>query len=106
VVEPVTLKSAWPHSRCIAASGDGLQWTVTNKYFTFPTQSVGGGKFGIFIDPTKCKAAPSAWMPAAITMPQNDSQDHRTLQWYRAAWDCTVMPETPANTSTKRRFPT
>jgi ferredoxin len=32
------------------------QWAVTNKYFNvLEKKGVGGGKFGIFIDPTKCK---------------------------------------------------
>src|SRR5262249_11774522 len=32
------------------------QWVVTNKYYTvLEKKGVGGGKFGIFIDPTKCK---------------------------------------------------
>src|SRR5579872_1975039 len=32
------------------------QWTVTNKYFTvLEKKGIGGGKFGIFVDPTKCK---------------------------------------------------
>jgi pyruvate ferredoxin oxidoreductase beta subunit len=32
------------------------QWAITNKYFkVLEKKGVGGGKFGIFIDPTKCK---------------------------------------------------
>ena len=32
------------------------QWVNTNKYFSvLEKKGVGGGKFGIFIDPTKCK---------------------------------------------------
>ncbi|MBI3665025.1 MAG: 4Fe-4S binding protein, partial [Acidobacteria bacterium] len=32
------------------------QWGITNKYYTvLEKKGVGGGKFGIFIDPTKCK---------------------------------------------------
>src|SRR5215472_17462693 len=32
------------------------QWTVTNKYFTvLEKKGAGGRKFGIFVDPTKCK---------------------------------------------------
>src|SRR5437899_8099909 len=32
------------------------QWSTTNKYYTvLEKKGVGGGKFGIFIDPTKCK---------------------------------------------------
>ena len=34
----------------------GAQWVQTQKYYTvLEKKGVGGGKFGIFIDPTKCK---------------------------------------------------
>src|SRR5690348_7570597 len=34
----------------------GEQWAITNKYFNvLEKKGVGGGKFGIFIDLTKCK---------------------------------------------------
>ena len=57
VAEPASLDAQ------LAALGDdaarsemAAQWTVTNKYFTLlEKKGVGGGKFGIFIDPTKCK---------------------------------------------------
>src|SRR5471032_67293 len=75
------------------------QWTVTNKYFTVPERKgVGGGKFGIFIDPTKCKGCAECVDACgdhdALKMIRKTTQN---VQWYRTAWDVyKSMPETPA----------
>jgi len=100
VVEPVTLEER------LAAIPDAslrqemaLQWTVTNKYFNVPERKgVGGGKFGIFIDPTKCKGCAECVDACgdhdALKMIRKTTDN---LQWYRAAWDMyKSMPETPA----------
>src|SRR5262249_22945001 len=55
IVEPAVLDQG------LSAIGDeaernlmGAQWGITNKYFNVPEKKgIGGGKFGIFIDPTK-----------------------------------------------------
>jgi len=74
------------------------QWTVTNKYYTvLEKKGVGGGKFGIFIDPTKCKGCAECVDACgdhnALKMVRKDNQK---LHWYRTAFDMyRSMPETP-----------
>src|SRR5436190_5636665 len=57
VAEPSTLEerlSNIPDDTLRASVG--AQWGITNKYHTvLEKKGTGGGKFGIFIDPTKCK---------------------------------------------------
>ncbi|HMC63258.1 MAG TPA: hypothetical protein VKJ01_28945, partial [Candidatus Solibacter sp.] len=100
VAEPATLEER------LAAIPDAslrqemaAQWAVTNKYFNVPERKgVGGGKFGIFIDPTKCKGCAECVDACgdhdALKMIRKTNDN---LQWYRAAWDMyKSMPETPA----------
>lgn len=76
----------------------GRQWTETNKYWTvLERKGVGGGKFGIFIDPTKCKGCAecvdACGDHAALKMVRKNAE---MLQWYRDAFDFfRHMPETP-----------
>jgi len=75
------------------------QWTNTNKYFTvLEKKGLGGGKFGIFIDPTKCKGCAECVDACgdhnALRMMRKDAdnmrQIRRSFDFYKA------MPETPA----------
>src|SRR5437868_6033846 len=75
------------------------QWGVTNKYFNViekknPGQ---GGKFGIFIDPTKCKGCAECVDACgdhnALRM---IAKDDKNMDWYKAAFNFyRSMPETP-----------
>jgi len=100
VAEPATLEAR------LAAIGDeserqsmAAQWSVTNKYFTVPERKgVGGGKFGIFIDPTKCKGCAECVDACgdheALKMIRKDNGN---MQWYKMAFELyKSMPETPA----------
>jgi pyruvate/2-oxoacid:ferredoxin oxidoreductase beta subunit/NAD-dependent dihydropyrimidine dehydrogenase PreA subunit len=77
----------------------GEQWAVTNKYYNvLEKKGVGGGKFGIFIDPTKCKGCAECVDACgdhqALKMIRKTDQN---MQWYRTAFDIyKSMPETPA----------
>src|SRR5215475_9646958 len=77
----------------------GEQWTVTNKYFTVPEKKgAGGGKFGIFIDATKCKGCAecvdACGDHAALRMIRKNED---TMQWIRSSFHFyKSMPETPA----------
>src|SRR5205085_8302030 len=75
------------------------QWAITNKYHTLlEKKGVGGGKFGIFIDPTKCKGCAECVdacgdHDALRMLPKNDEN----LNWYRQSFGFyRSMPETPA----------
>ncbi len=75
------------------------QWVNTNKYYTvLEKKGVGGGKFGIFIDPTKCKGCAECVDACgdhdALKMIRKTDEK---LDWYRRAWaHYKTMPETPA----------
>jgi pyruvate/2-oxoacid:ferredoxin oxidoreductase beta subunit/NAD-dependent dihydropyrimidine dehydrogenase PreA subunit len=74
------------------------QWTVTNKYFTvLEKKGVGGGDFGIFIDPTKCKGCAECVDACgdhdALRMVRKDDDN---MRWYQSAFRFyKTMPETP-----------
>ncbi|MBK8051561.1 MAG: 4Fe-4S binding protein [Anaerolineales bacterium] len=57
VVEPNVLDLALAAAPEDQRNWLGEQWAVTTKFFTVPEKkdAGSGGKFGIFIDPTKCK---------------------------------------------------
>ena len=75
------------------------QWAITNKYYTvLEKKGTGGGKFGIFIDPTKCKGCAECVDACgdhdALKMIRKD--DHN-IKWYKEAWNFyRSLPETPA----------
>ena len=75
------------------------QWGVTNKYYTvLEKKGVGGGKFGIFIDPTKCKGCAecvdACGDHAALKMIRKTDDN---LRWYKTAFQVyKSMPETPS----------
>jgi len=74
------------------------QWSITNKYFKVPEKKgTGGGKFGIFIDPTKCKGCAECVDACgdhdALKMIRKDDKN---LDWYQRAWKFYGdVPETP-----------
>ncbi len=74
------------------------QWTITNKYFKIhEKKGTGGGKFGIFIDPTKCKGCAECVdacgeHDALKMIAKNDDN----LDWYGRAFQFyRDLPETP-----------
>ena len=75
------------------------QWPVTNKYYTvLERKGVGGGKFGIFIDPTKCKGCAECVDACgdhnALKMIR---KDERNITWYKQAFEFyKTLPETPS----------
>ncbi len=76
----------------------GAQWAITNKYFkVLEKKGVGGGKFGIFIDPTKCKGCAECVDACgdhdALKMIRKDDEN---LGWYQRAWKFyNELPPTP-----------
>src|SRR5262245_52030874 len=75
------------------------QWAVTNKYFTvLEKKGAGnGGKFGIFIDPSKCKGCAECVDACgdhnALKM---IPKDNKNIEWYKSAFNFyRSMPETP-----------
>jgi pyruvate/2-oxoacid:ferredoxin oxidoreductase beta subunit/Pyruvate/2-oxoacid:ferredoxin oxidoreductase delta subunit len=75
------------------------QWVNTNKYYAvLEKKGVGGGKFGIFIDPTKCKGCAECVDACgdhdALKMVRKTDEN---LDWYRRVFSFyRSMPETPA----------
>jgi pyruvate/2-oxoacid:ferredoxin oxidoreductase beta subunit/NAD-dependent dihydropyrimidine dehydrogenase PreA subunit len=77
----------------------GKQWAITNKYFNVIEKKNpgGGGKFGIFIDPTKCKGCAECVDAcgdhnALKMIPKDD----KNMAWFKAAFNFyRDMPETP-----------
>lgn len=97
VVEPATLDEA------LAAHGDTIprlreQFTLTQKYHTIPEKKgTGGGLFGIFIDPSKCKGCGECVVVcgshAALRMVPKSEEN---LDWYRKAFTFfRQLPPTP-----------
>src|SRR5689334_3144901 len=74
------------------------QWSITNKYHTvLEKKGVGGGRFGIFIDPTKCKGCAECVDACgehnALKMIQKTDQN---MEWYKSAFQFyRNLPETP-----------
>ena len=75
------------------------QWSITNKYFNVLEKKTpgGGGKFGIFIDPTKCKGCAECVDAcgdhnALKMIPKDD----KNMDWYKAAFKFyRELPDTP-----------
>jgi pyruvate/2-oxoacid:ferredoxin oxidoreductase beta subunit/NAD-dependent dihydropyrimidine dehydrogenase PreA subunit len=74
------------------------QWAITNKYFNvMEKKGLGGGRFGIFIDPTKCKGCAECVDACgdhnALRM---ISKNDKNMEWYKASFNFfRAMPETP-----------
>ncbi len=99
VIEPETLQTSLgaiedPSQR----ESIGEQWTDTNKYWAVrEKKGLGGGKFGIFIDPTKCKGCAecveACGKHEALKMIRKDEEN---LSWYRNAFSFFKdAPDTP-----------
>src|SRR6516165_2692504 len=75
------------------------QWVNTTKYFTVPEKKgQGGGKFGIFIDPTKCKGCAECVSACgdhdALKMIRKTDEN---MDWYKKSFQFyRSLPETPA----------
>ncbi len=75
------------------------QWANTKKYWdVLEKKGVGGGKFGIFIDPSKCKGCAECVDACgdhnALKMIRKDDDN---LKWYQSAFNFyKKAPETPA----------
>src|SRR5436190_676904 len=99
VAEPSTLEERLSNipDETVRASV-ASQWGITNKYHTvLEKKGTGGGKFGIFIDPTKCKGCAECVDACgdhdALKMIRKTDQN---LAWYKAAFKFyRDMPETP-----------
>src|SRR5262249_4749693 len=99
VAEPATLDSRLAQIPDESLRGTiGAQWVETNKYYTvLEKKGVGGGKFGIFIDPTKCKGCAECVDAcgdhnALKMIAKTDSN----MEWYKSAFQFyRNMPETP-----------
>ena len=99
VAEPATLEerlTGIPDDETRASIG--AQWSMTNKYHTvLEKKGQGGGKFGIFIDPTKCKGCAECVDAcgdhnALKMIPKDDKK----MEWYKTAFQFyRSMPETP-----------
>ncbi len=100
VIEPETLETSL---ESIDDEGERAkmaeQWTETNKYFKLlEKKGIGGGKFGIFIDPTKCKGC-SECVDAcgdheALKMIRKDDEN---FPWYQNAFTFfQKAPDTPS----------
>jgi pyruvate ferredoxin oxidoreductase beta subunit len=100
VAEPATLESqlAGIEDEALRAQM-AAQWVKTNKYFNVPEKKgLGGGQFGIFIDPTKCKGCAECVDACgdhdALKMIHKEKD---TLTWYQRSFNFyRGMPETPA----------
>ena len=101
VAEPATLERA---ARRIHRRGRcARRWprsgrSPTSTYNVLEKKGVGGGKFGIFIDPTKCKGCAECVDACgdhdALKMIRKNDEN---MKWYRKAFDMyKSMPETPA----------
>ncbi len=75
------------------------QWAITNKYHTvLEKKGIGGGRFGIFIDPTKCKGCAecvdACGNHAALRMMRKTDDN---MKWFQKSWQFyRSMPETPS----------
>ena len=99
VVEPAVLDGQLQHmSDDSERQTMEQQWSVTNKYFTvLEKRGVGGGKFGIFIDPTKCKGCAECVTACgehdALRMIRKNDQN---LAWYKNSFQFfRRLPDTP-----------
>ena len=99
VIEPATLEQ---HLNGITDEAEHKvmadQWAITSKYHTvLEKKGLGGGKFGIFIDPSKCKGCAECVDAcgdhnALKMIAKND----KNLEWYKSAFNFyKSVPETP-----------
>ncbi len=101
VVEPGTLEQALQAVPESERDWVAAQWATTNKFFNVPEkkQAGSGGKFGIFIDPTKCKGCAECVTVCADlgynALKMIEKQDD-TIPLYKDAFDFyRSLPPTP-----------
>lgn len=101
VVEPSVLELALTQTDAERQSWLSEQWAVTNKFYNVPEkkETGTGGKFGIFIDPTKCKGCAECVQVCAdlgynaLKMIQKEDE---TVPRYQHAFDFyRKLPATP-----------
>jgi pyruvate ferredoxin oxidoreductase beta subunit len=100
VAEPSTLEDRLAKIPDESMRGTlGAQWVQTQKYYTvLEKKGLGGGKFGIFIDPTKCKGCAECVDACgdhdALRMIRKTDDN---MKFYKAAFHFyRDMPETPS----------
>jgi len=101
VVEPAVLEAALAEAPAAERGWLGEQWATTNKFFNVPEKKTpgSGGKFGIFIDPTKCKGCAECVTVCADlgynALKMIEKQDD-TVPVYKGAFDFyRSLPPTP-----------
>ena len=101
VLEPSVLELALAETADEQQEWLSQQWAVTNKFHNVPEKKEkgSGGKFGIFIDPTKCKGCSECVQVCAdlgynaLKMIQKEDE---TVPRYKKAWDFyRGLPPTP-----------
>jgi pyruvate ferredoxin oxidoreductase beta subunit len=98
VVEPSVLDERLGKVSESLRESMSAQWSVTNKYFNvMEKKGLGGGKFGIFIDPSKCKGCAECVDACgdhnALKMIAKTDEN---MQWFKAAFNFyRSVPETP-----------
>lgn len=101
VVEPAVLDQALLELPEAERAWVAEQWAVTNKFFNVPEKKApgSGGKFGIFVDPTKCKGCAECVTVCADlgynALKMIEKQDD-TVPLYKDAFDFyRSLPTTP-----------
>jgi pyruvate ferredoxin oxidoreductase beta subunit len=98
VVEPQVLDKKLREAPEDVRDSMGKQWVKTTKYYqVLEKKGVGGGQFGIFIDPTKCKGCAECVDACgdhnALKMVAKTDEN---LHWYQAAFKFyKSLPDTP-----------
>ena len=112
VVEPATLDRAPRADSPMRPMRENMaaQWAITNKYYTvLEKKGVGGGKFGIFIDPTKCKGCAECVDACgdhdALKMIRKNDQN---MKWYQHGLRISTSPcpRRPRSSSTRKPWRT
>ena len=101
VIEPGLLELALAKTPEAERVWLGQQWAVTNKFYNVPEkkEAGSGGKFGIFIDPTKCKGCAECVQVCAdlgYNALKMVEKEEDTIPRYRDAFDFfRSLPPTP-----------
>ena len=99
VIEPDTLETNLGSLEESGRDKMREQWTDTNKYWKVrEKKGLGGGKFGIFIDPTKCKGCAecvdACGTHDALKMVRKNKEN---VDWYRSSFAFfKEAPDTPS----------
>lgn len=101
VVEPQVLASTLEAYADAQAGWLGRQWAETNKFYKVPEkkEAGSGGKFGIFIDPSKCKGCAECVQVCAdlgYNALKMIEKEEETVPRYKDAFDFfRALPPTP-----------